>query len=375
FDLESAREWMRDNQWDHFEFEADKQHDIGFSRYLFPGKAHVDYWQDEELFNHFIETVVEKNSPPPSNPAEKEKWKAKKEKAAYFAKKPSKWLPKIISNTVPYLLIFAILFVAVFLIYKAALAFNGWKPSSSTVAGSVLGLAFLLGGVTVVSRVPRLTNLLKWRLIAFGIFALCAVIYVLLNIWLIKDPSESPGYFIPQMFTSQLDSYPWLGVLMLALVVVGLVYGLNILRPKSKYQMWPLLVIGFLAVILLVAQHIFSIRLDENKKTSSQLLSLPVTKVDAQTKPTESTDATAVQEVKEDKDNPTWPLFLALAGFLYLWWLAALIFDLVFAWQRYIRYAGIMKHLDAIKYGKKAKADRKKRESQRESGGNVIKAT
>jgi hypothetical protein len=31
--------------------------------------------------------------------------------------------------------------------------------------------------------------------------------------------------------------------------------------------------------------------------------------------------------------------------FLYLWWLAALIFDLAFVWQRYIRNAIANQHL------------------------------
>jgi hypothetical protein len=34
---------------------------------------------------------------------------------------------------------------------------------------------------------------------------------------------------------------------------------------------------------------------------------------------------------------PIWPVFLGGAAFLYLWWLAALIFDLAFVWQRYVR--------------------------------------
>lgn len=33
-----------------------------------------------------------------------------------------------------------------------------------------------------------------------------------------------------------------------------------------------------------------------------------------------------------------WPLFLAGAGCLYLWWLASLVFDLVFVWHRYIQH-------------------------------------
>jgi hypothetical protein len=34
---------------------------------------------------------------------------------------------------------------------------------------------------------------------------------------------------------------------------------------------------------------------------------------------------------------PVWPVLLASIGFLYLWWLATLLFDLAFVWQRYVR--------------------------------------
>jgi hypothetical protein len=36
-------------------------------------------------------------------------------------------------------------------------------------------------------------------------------------------------------------------------------------------------------------------------------------------------------------NQPVWPVILAGAAFLYLWWLAILIFDLAFVWHRYIR--------------------------------------
>jgi hypothetical protein len=38
-------------------------------------------------------------------------------------------------------------------------------------------------------------------------------------------------------------------------------------------------------------------------------------------------------------DPPIWPVVLGGAAFLYLWWLAALIFDLGFVWARYVRSA------------------------------------
>ena len=42
---------------------------------------------------------------------------------------------------------------------------------------------------------------------------------------------------------------------------------------------------------------------------------------------------------------PLWPILLGAAAFLYLWRLAALVFDLVFIWHRYIRFSGALKFL------------------------------
>ena len=53
FNLKKIREWLARNRWaESFKFEdAD---DYNFSRYFLPGKAHTDYWQDKEVFGHFI---------------------------------------------------------------------------------------------------------------------------------------------------------------------------------------------------------------------------------------------------------------------------------------------------------------------------------
>ncbi len=47
-------------------------------------------------------------------------------------------------------------------------------------------------------------------------------------------------------------------------------------------------------------------------------------------------------------DKPIWPVVLAAAAFLYLWWLAALLFDLVVAWHHYIRRSAILNRLIEI---------------------------
>jgi len=40
-----------------------------------------------------------------------------------------------------------------------------------------------------------------------------------------------------------------------------------------------------------------------------------------------------------------WPVLLGGAGFFYLWWLAALLFDLIFVWHHYVRSAAVADHL------------------------------
>jgi hypothetical protein len=60
-------------------------------------------------------------------------------------------------------------------------------------------------------------------------------------------------------------------------------------------------------------------------------------------------DAAHMQTVTEaalDK-GPIWPVFLAGAGFLYLWWLAIVLFDLTFVWHLYIRWSGAQKYINA----------------------------
>lgn len=52
--------------------------------------------------------------------------------------------------------------------------------------------------------------------------------------------------------------------------------------------------------------------------------------------------------VIENLQGPLWPVFLAGAAFLYLWWLAALLFDLVVVWHLYIRSSLINTRIRAM---------------------------
>ena len=51
------------------------------------------------------------------------------------------------------------------------------------------------------------------------------------------------------------------------------------------------------------------------------------------------TDAALVQ-------GPIWPVLLAGAAFLYVWWLAIVLFDLTFVWHVYIRWSVAQKYIE-----------------------------
>src|SRR3954471_13879639 len=44
--------------------------------------------------------------------------------------------------------------------------------------------------------------------------------------------------------------------------------------------------------------------------------------------------------------GPIWPLVLAVAAFLYLWWIVIITFDLAFVWHLYIRHAGAQRYVE-----------------------------
>lgn len=56
-------------------------------------------------------------------------------------------------------------------------------------------------------------------------------------------------------------------------------------------------------------------------------------------------DAAALNEAVDEslEQGPIWPVFLAGAAFLYVWWLAVITFDLTFVWHLYIRWSGAQK--------------------------------
>lgn len=286
FQLDTAVEFLCRQHCGAFEFVTQK-HDIGFSRYWLPGKAHNDYWTDKDVFGHFIDDVVTppitgQPSPPPK----------------------SKPLRGGISTTIPYLLSFFLHLGAVFAMYKGIVEIDEAKYPISGVVPLML-LSVLLFAITVGSRLPRLvkTEGFRWHFVALAFIGLGAWC-----IWGLPDetiaylvvPFARPlGRFLPILAMSQpedlvvhAESLKYtLAIICFAVTVSGWV-----VKRKPKRGRRALLICGGCVVVYIVLTQLFSASL-----------------------------------------VPTWPMLLAGLAFLYLWWLGILLFDLAFVWHRYIR--------------------------------------
>lgn len=166
FDLDTAREWMGDP--DHFwkpAFEFRKQDDFGLSRHMLPGAAHNDYWEDEVVSGHFIETVVGAQS---------------KDGRTFAAQNWDRTWAKIISYVSPYLLALVLLYTGT---YRLVKALDAYAPPMVSLGETILVatvITYLLAGTTIAARIPRLTRKLGLRLLAAALFVLFAAPYVLL---------------------------------------------------------------------------------------------------------------------------------------------------------------------------------------------------
>lgn len=358
FKLETARRWLLNHREAH-PFQFERSHDHGFARYALPGKAHNDYWDDSAVFEHFIRDVirVDKTTPlaPPTRPV------------VYF-----------LSPLLPYALSFVLLAVATFILYHVVTGYThpDLNPLQRYVRYMVLGLsetttvstprmflhaaaiAGFIAGLTVLARLPRLAVGAFWWFMGFLGFGLGCVSYLAVR----ADSRAEIGSGF-----RLLGCDPTLGFVVLGLIV-AVVALLFVRKPSREFetpgatprkQRWifkgmrPLILAGAAAVGFLVfSQFIPYAPLDAremriigpdltkkikkahlNRKDLDMLFYGGGTDIQLNPKHIES----IVQVL--DPRPAVWPVLLGGAAFLYLWWLAALIFDLGFVWQRYIRNA------------------------------------
>lgn len=336
FELDTTRAWLGDPAHDWtaihaFEFQGPEngvaQNDFGFSRYFLPGAAHNDYWTDPDVFGHFIETVI--GLPPHPDLGRN------------FSQPPrDRWPAKIISYVLPYLLVAGTLYTGVYLLFRALRGFLTNEIARRSVAEdgllvvwvrnhfgvpmgpanalldvilNVVGITCLLTAMTLGARIPRLTRTWGWQVIAACLVVGFSGFYVLL----VDAPRRSWLGFhaVGTGFQAEDAWWPTARTLALALgasllAVVGGRMRASALFQPLLHGMRPLLIPGVLSVAFVAV-----FRLAHADRAVTQSL---------------------------------WPLLLGGAAFTYLWWLAALLFDLVFVWHRYIRFATLQTHLRTL---------------------------
>jgi hypothetical protein len=290
-----------------------------------PGKAHNDYWNDPYVFGHFINDVF------------KLPYAAEANGKKIEGPPQSRLLARLSSYFTPYLVIAVILFFAVYILYTGANTYLSLIEPWRKAARHMLALASLLAGTTVASRILCLTRHLKWKWGAGLIFTFFAGCYaaVIGGVDLCDLFHANDAIVGPRTISATLGS-----------AIVAIFLTLFFDRNKAFLQRWPpirlfarglrpLLIWGGAATVMLVIKWIQA-------------------HPDAQTK-------------------SFWPLLLSGAVFLYLWWLAGILFDLTFTWQRYIRGALWQKHL---RQARKDRVEREKSEPppEKSSEGEAMEA-
>jgi len=284
-----------------------------FSRYLLPGKAHVDYWNDTDVFDHFLNEVVHLDG-------------AKQGRFPNFAAKVtqvvnqvtrakgairSRWWVPIFTFAFPYALAAALLMAGAYLLEHSVV---GSLPviqrdafSISRVFQDVLGVGSLMFGITAASRLPRLSDKLHWWLAGWVVLALSIVIFTAS-----ADPAtqDHMAWWVGRVSWIQAGHgirASTIGVGVGAFLIAALSGVFARVSPRHGHLMLPALgVLGAIGVVaMLLTQQA------QNPELGASL----------------------------------WPLMLALVLFFYMWWLSALLFDLSFIWRRYARHSVVQERL------------------------------
>lgn len=261
--------------------------EFAFSRAFVPGKAHTDYWTDDAVFGHFFETVV--------------KLQRDKDVPKPADPVPNRRLAQLSSYAVPQVFIAALHFLATFVLYRAIYA--ALAPDADLSVGDVthdvFGIGLLLLGVTAVARIPRLTTSAFWRAVSV------TTLFASMGVYALTTSATTRGT-LGALFGSHATLGVWLIVLLIALVSgwAGSKW------PRSGVRALPIL--GLLGTFGLVGAQLYQ------------------------------------AYAQGQHDIAVWPVLLASAAFFYLWWLGALLFDLVFVWNVHVRHSKVADEIETI---------------------------
>jgi hypothetical protein len=207
-----------------------------------------------------------------------------------------------ISWFLPYVLCIGLLTTGIYILYNTLVSVF-FAAATSHVFWDVLGITSLLAGSTVSSRLPRLDKLRPGAYFAIGSFVFGTLGYCFFL-----------GYGSGAVYPARklLDSAFFFPNGIIVYFAIASIVSAVISKLKPAWGMKPLMALGGLAALFV-------------------LINLILTRHPAKL------------------EQSLWALALANGAFLYLWWLGALLFDLVYVWHRYIYCPGSRKKvLNAI---------------------------
>jgi hypothetical protein len=319
FELDSAREWMEENKYtDYFDF--GENDDFFFSRYYLPGEAHVEYWKDDQVFGHFIRHVVTANT---ADRNSRKKAESDKPGNIFWA--------RVVSYLVAYALPLALVYFGVYIFYNAVKQHLGTPEPLETIAANVTAVGGLLSGVVVLLRMFTLVRSAKCKTYGFGVYVLSAFLFLHLT-----KPSATLRWLeiVPRVLKMGTRNGPGYGVLagsalfaIAVLIVSGrwlkrLAEGMSDARQLERIA----------GISNTGANKHDGLVTRETPWFSSMRTMILFGGI--------ALLATLVCNlVLASSDKPLWPVALAGALLVYSTWLAACLFDLMFVWHRYIRFA------------------------------------
>lgn len=200
-------------------------------------------------------------------------------------------------------------FAAIFILRKGVLECispDGDPASARRVLTSVGLSALALCGLTAMAGIFRLTRTLWWRF--YG-----AILFVLLTIpyWWLQWSGSQARHFVDSVTSGRKGEA----------------------RFDSTRPVTLVLTIISAALLVLLANWVITKRPSWGLKPLLVLIGAPVAAL-----------IWSIVHSSPDRDS-RWPLLLSGAGAVYLWWLAALLFDLVFIWHYYIRHEAAINSL------------------------------
>jgi hypothetical protein len=221
YELDAARKWLGNAPSLRF------VRDVQFSRYLFPGKAHTDYWADDEVFGDFLSAME-----------------------IHGASKPltDRFGVGFVSTLLPYLFALVVLASGVFVFYNAITNCIGHSEPPMDLARNTLAFTALMAGIAVAGRIPRLVRDFRYHLAGLAAAGACCVAFYYL---VLDDVCYWLAETVP---TINADPRGTLIVVAALIVLVGYVTPLVSDRSGSRL----FIVVGALVAVGLALAGVFS---------------------------------------------------------------------------------------------------------------------